>query len=192
MKYMLALTALVAPLAFAQPYVGARALQSTQQPNGTGHDCGYSTYASCNDHLRTLNLYGGYAFGHWALEAGGGPLGKRVSHNVSPTYDIVQNIQTKHVYLAGVRNFGPFHALLGLSRVSMKNHEYGWNSAGPNQDQLNYSTTTQPIFGGGAHLKLTDSVSARFDIFRINHVARSHWTGSSNITAFAIGLQLAL
>lgn len=180
---------------FAQPYLGVRVLQSTQKPVGTGHNCDYATYISCNDRFRTLNLYGGYSFGNFALEAGGGSLGRRTAHNVSTQYDIHQDIDTKHIYAAGLYRFymgkiSP-HILVGVDRVWMDNHEYGWNVNGPNQEQRNSSFATRPLIGTGLSYSL-GKAELRADVFMLKKIACSHWTGTSDVLAVSIGVQVNL
>lgn len=179
----------------AQPYLGVRVLQSTQKPVGTGHNCDYATYTSCNDRFRTFNLYGGYSFGNFALEAGGGSLGRRTSHNVSTQYDIHQDIDTKHIYAAGLYRFdmgkiSP-HVLFGVDRVWMDNHEYGWNVNGPNQEQRNSSFATRPLIGTGLSYSL-GKAELRADVFMLKKIACSHWTGTSDVLAVSVGLQVTL
>lgn len=178
---------------FSQPYLGIRATASRQEVHAAANGCDFPTYTSCDDTTVSPNLYAGYRFRAWAVEAGGGPLGYRSAHNVSSSFDITQDISTRHLYVAGLRHFGSFHVLAGLARVDMQNHEYGWNDPSKQfVEQSNRSSTIQPIFGLGARYAIDEKFALRADILRIQHVARSHWTGSSDVTAIALSFQVTL
>ena len=180
--------AMVAAEVRAEPYAGIRLQYSAQVPNKLGDLVG--PIYEVDDRLVALGVYAGYSFERWSLEIGGGPLGRRVSHNVGSTFDITQTIDTKHVYgnVLYRWHFGQFspYLLLGVSRVSMKNYEYGFNDAGP-AVQENYSTTVSPMFGGGVAYAL-GRWEARADLFRINNVAQSIHTNSSDVTAASLGI----
>jgi hypothetical protein len=181
--------AMLASRATAEPYAGVRLQYSAQVPNLLGPRVG--PIYDVDDRLTTLGVYGGYLFEHWAVEVGGGPLGRRVAHNVSATFDITQTIETKHVYgnVMYRWHFGQLspYLLLGLSYVYMKNYEYGFNEAGPGQVNENYSHTVVPMFGGGVAYSL-GKWEVRADAFRINNVAESIHTNSSDVTAVSLGL----
>lgn len=145
-----------------------------------------------DEQYTTGNVFAGYSFGVWAVEAGGGPLGQFNSEDISNTFDIKQQITTEHFFVAVLRHFrfGAFsiNGRLGVSRVAMKNHEYGFNENGPNQDFQESSAATAPMFGGGAAYAF-GRIAVRADLFRINNVARSFHAENSDITTFALGLQ---
>lgn len=172
----------------AQTYIGVRAQHSEQEVNRIGRVGDRYGVADCRT---VLVLYAGARFKYLDLELGGGPLGRRSSQNTSATFDIKQVISTDHVYAAVLPRwrFGDYsmHGIVGFSRVRMKNHEYGRNENGPDQEQRNTSVGTVPIFGAGLQYDLR-SVAMRFEAFRIKNVARSYWTESSDIKAVAIGL----
>lgn len=175
-------------LSHAQPYIGARIQHTTQKPNGTGHNCDYPFYVSCSHDLNTLNLYAGYAVGRVSVEVGAGPLGQRTAHNVGPQFDITQAIKTRHVYAAGIYRLGYFHALAGLSRVTMTNHEFGSNIVGPNQELSETTTKTRPILGLGASYPM-GKFTLRADAFRIDRIAQSPHTGTSNVQGLSLGIE---
>jgi Outer membrane protein beta-barrel domain len=175
-------------VAISQPYVGLRLQYSSQVANSLGPRVG--PVYEVDDRLTTLGVYAGYAFEHWFLELGGGPLSRRVSHNVSSTYNITQTIETKHVYGNVMyrwilRQFSPY-VLAGVSWVSMKNYEYGFNEGGPAVNE-NYSRTVSPMLGGGVAHSL-GKWELRADVFRINNVAESIHTNSSDVTAVSLGI----
>jgi hypothetical protein len=174
--------------AIAEPYVGLRLQYSAQVPNTLGPTVG--PIYDVDDRLLTLGLYAGYSFERWSVEVGGGPLGSRTAHNVGSTFDITQIIETKHVYgnvmyRWRLGQFSPY-LLLGLSRVTMKNFEYGFNETGP-AVQENYSSTTTPMLGGGVAYAL-GKCELRVDVFRINNVAQSIHTNSSDVFAGSVGI----
>jgi hypothetical protein len=175
--------------AYADAYAGIRLTYSAQKPNVLGDRVG-PTYI-VRDRLLAAGVYVGYTTNTWSLEVGAGPLGSRSSHNVGRGFDIQQIIETKHVYGAVLHHwqFGRFspHVLLGLSRVSMKNHEFGFNETGA-AVQLNYSHTSAPMLGGGGTYRFA-KVDLRAEAFRIANVARSIWTNSSDVTAVSVGVQ---
>jgi hypothetical protein len=175
--------------AVAEPYVGLRLQYSAQVPNVLGPTVG--PIYDVDDRLLTLGLYAGYSFERWSVEVGGGRLGRRTAHNVGSTFDITQIIETKHVYgnIMYRWHFAQLspYLLLGASSVYMNNYEYGVNETGP-AVQENYSRTLAPMFGGGVVYSL-GKVDLRADVFRINNVARSIWTNSSDVTAASIGIQ---
>ena len=154
-----------------------------------------STY-DVEDRQTNLTGYLGYRRGAWGLEAGGGHLGLRTAHNVQDgQFDITQEISTRYVYLQALRFFDVASRLslqvhAGAARVWMKNLEYGCNDACPDYvEQVNYSVATRPIVGLGLRLRLTDSVALRLDASRINNVAVSLWTRSSEVTLAVAALE---
>lgn len=191
MKSIAAAILFSATSAFAQPYVGVRFGVSSLDPNISGARFGHTYHLSDN---RTItNLYVGYTRGDWSVEIGGGSLARRHSHNISATYDIVQDISADHLYGAVLRHWRrgdlSAHAMLGAARVMFKNHEYGSNETGPNVTQLNYGSDRAPIYGFGLAYRLGPRLTARMDAVRIDRVIRSHWTRPhSDITLASAGL----
>jgi hypothetical protein len=176
---------------FAQLYAGASILYSKQQVSDIG-DRGTSSYPTW-EWYTTANLFMGYRSGAWALEVGGGPLSRFHSEAISSTFDIKQEIKTKHIYatvLGHLRLDSAFsvHGRLGVSRVTMTNHEYGSNENGPNQDFQESSTVYAPMFGGGVTYTFRP-ITVRAEVFWINNVARSFHAEHSDITAYGLGLQ---
>lgn len=175
---------------FAQFYAGASLLYTRQHVSDLGR-AGFSY--PIHEWYPTGNLFIGYASGRWAVELGWGPLSQFRSENISTTFDVKQDIKTKYEHVAvlgrvpfdrGFKMFGK----LGISRVTMTNHEYGFNENGPNQDFRESSTAYAPIFGGGVTYDFRP-VTLRAEVFWINNVARSSHAEHSDITAYVLGLQ---
>ena len=173
----------------ADTYAGIRASSSRQEVNQLGR---VGSHYSFDDTASVGSIFAGIRGGVWALEFGIGQLGARTSHNVSATFDIHQTIETRHVYAAALRHFpaGPLelHTLAGLSRVWMHNHEFGSNENGPNQVHRNSATDTAALFGLGFGYR-RGRLALRLDLMRINNIARSQWTNSSDVTSGSISLQ---
>ena len=174
----------------ADPYLGLRVMRSEQEATSLGRVG--NSYTVEDTHWR-LNMYAGYSFKYLDVEVGGGPLGRRYSHNVSSTFDIHQDDYTNYIY-GGVlpeyrmQNFG-VHAIVALARVKMKNHEYGSNENGPNQEYINYATDTAPMLGVGFGYAVAKRVALRFDFFRINNVAKSSHTNSRDVIVYGLSAQ---
>jgi hypothetical protein len=170
-------------------YVGARNLSSSQSVNGSAPRTG-PTY-DVEGNTNAAQLYVGYTVRGWSLEGGAGALSARSSHNVSTSFDIRQDIETRITYLALRREiaFGPVSlgVLAGMARVTMRNHEYGWNENGPDQDWHNTTAERVPLFGLSAAYGVEHAVM-RVELLRVNNIARSPWTRSSDVTAIAVGL----
>ena len=175
---------------FAGPYLGGSVLYTRQHVSDIGRS---GDAYPIHEWTTTGNLFVGYASGAWALELGGGPLSRFYSENISQTFDVKQEIRTKHVYITAlghVRLDGAFKAFgrLGVSRVTMTNHEYGFNENGSNQDFRESTTSYAPMFGGGLSYTY-HSVTVRLEAFWINNVARSSHAEHSDISAYGLGLQ---
>lgn len=179
----------------ATPYMGIRSGVTKQKLGTSDRESRIGHLYEFDDHRNVPGIFGGLRKGDISLEVGGGPLGRRSSHNVSDTYDIRQDIDTDYAYLAGLKHFdlGSFspHLLGGLAGVNFKNHEYGSNEAGPNQDHRNSGLQFGPMYGFGFTWspQFMKPLTVRGDYFKIDDVAKSLWTRKSDITGGFLGLQ---
>lgn len=181
----------------AQPYLGLSAGSSNAILPESSKECGNCIQSEMHTRFPVYQAFAGYDFGLVAIEGGAGSLSGYRSHNIRTTGDIRQEIDTRDLYVRGLvflsdGNLKPF-ASFGLARVSMKNHEYGWNDPSMKfVEQVNYDTRTRPIFGVGAMYRLSDRFSVRAEVTRITHVAVSHWTLEQNVNAAWLGLMVNL
>lgn len=178
-------------------YVGAAAGTSSAELPASSRECGNCIHGEMHTHAPVYQAFAGYDFGRFALEAGAGTLSGYRSHNIRTTGDIRQEIDTRDLFARGLfflstRDLRPFLSL-GLARVSMKNHEYGWNDPSMKfVEQVNYDVRTRPIFGLGAEYSVTPKTALRVTATRINNVAISHWTLSQNVSSVWLGISRRL
>lgn len=178
---------------FSQPYIGAGVGTSNADLPASSRECGNCTHGEIHTHATVYQGFAGYDFGRFALEAGAGTLSGYRSHNVRTTSDIRQEIDTRDLFARGLLflstgELRPFLSL-GFARVTMKNHEYGWNDPSKKfVEQVNYDTRTRPIFGLGAEYSVAPRTALRLEATRINNVAISHWTLSQNVTSAWLGV----
>jgi hypothetical protein len=180
----------------SQPYVGAALGVSVAHlaPHDWCSSCA-ATYER-SDRATPSILYAGYARARWAVEAGAGSLSRFQAHNVgtlaSGPYDITQRIETRQSYLRARYAFAaeplqPFVSL-GLARIAMKNHEWGYNDASRAfVEQRNTDVRVRPLFGAGVEYG-----PLRLEISHVRHVAVSHWTLEQNVTALWLGVKVSL
>ena len=176
--------------AVAEPYIGFRVFRSEQEINTWGRTGDSHTV---QDTYWRFNAYAGYSFKYLALEVGGGPLGRNWTDETSNTFSIQQNVETWHRYaglLPKVRVWKDVEAfaILAMSRVHMKNREYGTNENGPNQENVTYATDTCPMLGLGIAYAVK-KVTFRLEWFRINNVAKEFHTNSSDVIVYSLGMQ---
>ena len=175
----------------AQPYVGISVGYSYAKLPESSKECDNCSTHYLDAHAMPANVFAGYQTSRWAAEIGGGTLSAYHSHNVRPPLpsDIKQDITTQQLYARGLYFLAdgkprPFVSL-GAARVSMKNHEYGYNDPSlQHVEQVNYDVRTRPTFGAGVQYG-----ALRAEITQVNHVAVSHWTLEQNVTAIWIGIR---
>lgn len=196
MKYMLICLFVLSGSAIAQPYAGVAIGGSKAKLPDQSREC-----ADCSVHLydntfAQAQVYAGYRRGAWAVEIGTGRLSKYRTHNVRPPRpaDIYQEIDTRRLYVqamrfvsigAGWEAFGAF----GFARVTMKNHEYGYNDPSLQfVEQVNYDTRTKPMIGAGVQYRIDKTISARLELNRVNNVGVSYWTLHQDVKSIWLGV----
>lgn len=196
--FLLGLIGGMGAVSHSQPYVGAALGYSHAEfPPSTNEGCWTcsTSYEQSTDAPQGM-VFAGYQFKYLALELGAGSLSTYRCHNVgaftSGPYDIRQEIDTRMSYVRGLvsypmGNWKPFMSL-GVARVTMKNHEYGYNDPSLQfVEQLNYDVRTKPLYGAGIVYDF-GRVAVRAELTRVDTVAVSHWTAHQDVTAGWLGL----
>lgn len=186
-------------ISHSQVYVGAAVGYSEAKLPNSGNEGCWSCSTTYEKDLNALQgmAFAGYQYKNFALEAGVGSLSRMRFHNVGAfpstgPYNIRQEVDTRMVYLRGLASYPIGHwepfISLGAARVTMKNHEWGYNDPSlAFVEQLNYDVRVRPIVGAGIAYDF-GRVAIRSEFTRVNNVAVSHWTMYHDVTAAWLGL----
>lgn len=187
----------------AQTYLGFSIGNANAEFPDSTYACAQCSKHDLNDSASVYKAFIGYRARNLAVETGFGSLSRYRSHNVGPLpdgveRDIHQDIDTQHTYLRGIayKRLVPdveVFASLGLTRVSMQNHEWGYND--PSQrfvEQKNDDIRYRPMYGLGLEAKFTKSTAMRVEATHIRNVAVSRWTLEHNVTSGWLGLVVKL
>ncbi len=156
------------------------------------------------NHSAQPKVYAGKQSGAWIAEVGFGGLSRYQAINQGPVPGrgtgccyIKQRIETYQVYGAGglslpvVERLSVF-GMVGYAFVWGKNVEQGQNENGPDQYHTNRTRDFAPVFLAGVKYAMTDTITLRLEYSAINDVAQSHWTLSSDVRSYGIGVEVKL